>query len=337
MQVTANGTINLTFNFSAFGTVQGTVTDPSGTPIMGAAVFLNHQRIHVRTITDAHGFYALRVQPGQTYALGAQQPGYVLTNAQKVTVSAAATQTVNLVMAPASIGVGGDALVAGTGGAPAVYAWIWASNHLGGYAQTRSNGFGAWGMRLAPGTWYVTARFDGYRTAAPVQVAVPTSGNLSGIHLLLTPIPAYQTPLPAATTFEPNTGVSVATPDNSVEVQVPANVAGDGSAAYSIVVQETTSVPDTANGTPLGGRGVNVTIADAGNNPLSALNGSMTLNMTYDPASLPVGVSGASLTVAYLDAATGTWQPLAGTVDLASHTISGATSQLGTFAILLPQ
>jgi len=333
--VQANNTLNLIFNFSAYGTVQGTVADQSGTPIAGAAVFLTHQRIRVRTITDAHGYYALRVQPGLTYRLGAQQPGYVLANGQKITVSRATTQTVNLIMTTSLVPVGGNVLVAGTAGAPAVYAWIWAINGQGGYAQTRSSGFGNWSLRLTPGVWAIRARFDGYNLARPLKITVPQGGRMNGVHLLLTPIPGYQAPLPAATTFDPSVGVGVSTPDNTVEAQVPANAAGGASGTYSIDLQETTAVPDTTNGTPLGGQGVIVTIADAANNPLAALNSSMALNFTYNPAQLPAGVSPTSLVVGYLDTVTGTWQPLPTTVDPASHTVSAATTQLGTFAILL--
>jgi len=337
VRVTPNGTLDVAFDFTRVGTVQGTVEDTTGAPIPGAAVFLRRGAIDVRTITDMHGYYNLHVQSGHTYTLEAEQPGYVLRDIKRVYVVAGATRTVNLTLAAALNGASGDALVAGTNSAPAVYAWIWATTGHGGYAQTHADGFGAWSLRLTPGRWAVRARFDGFATARPVIVDVPVAGRVTGVHLSLTAVPRYVAPLPAAAAFQAGLGVSVGTPDNAAEVIVPANVAGQGSATYSIDVRETGNVPDAANGAPLGGRGVEIAVSDGSGNPLPQLDGAMTVNLTYKPADLPAGVSPSALTVGYLDTATGTWQPLPCTVDLASHTVSVSTNQLGTFALLLPR
>lgn len=72
------------------GTVHGTVTDPSGLPILNAKVTATlEQRGTARTVdTNAQGFYVLLLLPVGAYRIAVEAPGFKLFNRQGVSLTA---------------------------------------------------------------------------------------------------------------------------------------------------------------------------------------------------------------------------------------------------------
>src|SRR4051812_40450342 len=80
------------------GTIQGTVTDPSGAVVTGASVSATNLKTGVRTerkTTDA-GFFALSLLPAGEYSVTAQAAGFQNLTQTRVIVDALATVGLDL-------------------------------------------------------------------------------------------------------------------------------------------------------------------------------------------------------------------------------------------------
>jgi hypothetical protein len=68
----------MTFGQDAVGRIVGTVTDPAGSPILGASVKVtnNATQISQETVTDENGYYQVLSLPIGTYTVAIEQSGF---------------------------------------------------------------------------------------------------------------------------------------------------------------------------------------------------------------------------------------------------------------------
>ena len=70
----------------------------------------------------------------------------------------------------------------------------------------------------------------------------------------------------------------------------------------------------------------------------ATFNPPLTMTLTYDPATIPAGVSETSLFLAYYDTTTGQWIALPGSVDdPVTHTVTAPTSHFTKFSVMAPR
>ena len=82
--------------------LSGTVVDPSGAVIAGAAVRVNNEAISQATHTDPRGVYALRVAPGN-YHLQVDSPGFARFETSQLHISAGRDRVVNVSLTIAAV------------------------------------------------------------------------------------------------------------------------------------------------------------------------------------------------------------------------------------------
>ena len=78
------------------GTVIGTVTDPSGAVVSGAAVTLTGPGLTLKTATNGNGQYLIQAVPPGTYSLIVVKSGFATTKTANVVVTVGMQATVNL-------------------------------------------------------------------------------------------------------------------------------------------------------------------------------------------------------------------------------------------------
>jgi len=81
---------------TASGTVVGTVTDPSGAVIAGAAVTLNSAGATFRTVTNSAGRYIVQSVPPATYSMTVRKAGFSAGRTVGIVVSVGMQSTVNM-------------------------------------------------------------------------------------------------------------------------------------------------------------------------------------------------------------------------------------------------
>jgi len=138
------------------GWINGTVTDDSLVPLVGATVSANG----VSNVTDASGFYSLEVSPG-TYDVTAEMTGYV-SQTVSVTVSADVTviQDFALSLTPPEVGWINGTVTDADSGLPIAGASITADGY-----STVTNASGNYELEVEPGTYTVTASLAGYESS----------------------------------------------------------------------------------------------------------------------------------------------------------------------------
>src|SRR5687767_6986468 len=89
-----------TFGQTGSGTIQGTVTDPTGAVVPGAAVTATHIATGVKTerVTTGAGLYVLSPLPPGEYSVHVNAPGFQTLTQDKLTVNALATIGLDLTL-----------------------------------------------------------------------------------------------------------------------------------------------------------------------------------------------------------------------------------------------
>ena len=175
------------------GTLNGTVTDASATPLNGATVTLSNG---ASTATNASGFYQFGSVPAGTYGVSAAKTGYTTGTASGVVVTAGSTTTQNFALTPSPPGT----LQGTVTDASTQLAVNGATVTLSTGATATTNPSGVYQFAsIAAGTYSVTAAKAGY-TSNTASGVVVTSGGTTTQDFALT------APAPTITGFTPNRG-----------------------------------------------------------------------------------------------------------------------------------
>jgi hypothetical protein len=145
---------------------------------------------------------------------------------------------------------------------------------------------------------------------------VPTSSSGSGT--VTTDAIASGTPVTLDFSASAGTTIDVTT-NNTVDAGTPVTVT-----AYTSPPITGMSLPTF---TPVGRY---ITITAQG---LEANVSSVIINMQYDPAALPTGVTEANLVIEYYNVATQSWESLPSTVDTVNHIVSATSTHLSTYGL----
>ncbi len=188
--VAAAGITTLDFALLEPSIVNGTVTNTSGSPVVGALVEIAGRSI----TTDANGDYTLEIESG-THAVRISAITYVAATSP-VTAPANGSVTLDVVLADAPTILEGEVLDASTD-EPIVGATV---SFAGGTATTDDNGFYKF-IGVEPDTYTVTASAPGFLTLTdPVLV---DKGFAATLDFGLSPIP------PPTTTHHPEADARV--------------------------------------------------------------------------------------------------------------------------------
>jgi acid phosphatase len=171
--------------------IGGTVFDQLHQPIPGALVNASGGTVHVSTVTNGTGGFALAL-PNGTYSLTAQAVGYQ-PQSMTVTVSGASIGNLQFTL---QVGSGPTYLVTGrvldAGRSPISRATVTISGPTG-YLAMVANSTGEYSFRVGNGTYVLTANATGFLSASKM---VPVLGAaLSGIDFVLTRAPSMTFPV----------------------------------------------------------------------------------------------------------------------------------------------
>ena len=88
------------------GSIQGTITDPSGAAVPTATVTATNVATNAKTVqqTTETGFYSIAALPAGQYTVNVTATGFQSVTQEKVLVDALATITVNLSLQVGSVG-----------------------------------------------------------------------------------------------------------------------------------------------------------------------------------------------------------------------------------------
>ena len=159
------------------GTLHGTVASAaSGAPIGGANVTVSGASGGRSTTTDSAGAYSFTL-PAGSYAVRVRASGY-LAASENTSFSAGGTTTLDFALsAPAAATYAVTGVVVGAGGAPLARANVSVLSSLGTVGTTTAAN-GSFSVRLANGTFSLTATAPGYGSAT-------LNGSVAGSALAL--------------------------------------------------------------------------------------------------------------------------------------------------------
>lgn len=204
------------------GTLSGTVTNSSSTPIVAANIDINPGGI--TAVTDAAGHYSITLAAG-TYTVSAAKYGYITSTVPGVTITAPGTTTQNFTLAAApTYTISGSVTDSGT--TWPLYARIDIAGSPGGPVFTNPS-TGSYSVDLAAGsyTFTVTAMSGGYTAAVlPITVTTTATRNIGlAVNAVTCSAPGYKislgvcSPIPSVgfvtgTVRDANTGAAISNP-----------------------------------------------------------------------------------------------------------------------------
>src|SRR5579862_8691712 len=170
--ITVNSGASTTANFSLtqnVGTIAGTVTSSTGTPLANATV--SYSGGSTTATTNASGAYTLKVAPG-TYTVSVTATGYQTSTQSNVTVTQGATTTTNFSLTLTTGTIAGT--VTTSTGTAISGATI---SYSGGSATATTNASGAYTLTVVPGTYSVTAAATGYQSSTQSSITVTANST----------------------------------------------------------------------------------------------------------------------------------------------------------------
>lgn len=318
--ITAGATTYLTIALPDFVTLSGTVT-------ANATVWASRTDGpgKFNTASTSDGNYSLKLPSGYSYMVGASLPGYVNTPITLTNFSATTTQNLTLTQSAYTI----SGTVSDSSGAVSEgFAWATKANN-GGWIGSEISANGSYSLGVDDGTWTV------YASAPCLQASNGTTQTGSGtVNFTLTSISGCNFVPPEMSSIVPSNGGTVAT--SGVAVNIPANALGTGTTNVSFNVGNPTTVPPaTLNATPIGNAAKTITASDSNGTSISNLSNSIEISITYSASDIPAG-SEDNLQLAYWNTTTGTWDPVAATLDTTNNTLTGMVDHLSDFAPIIP-
>jgi len=325
--VTVDGTEGLTVTIPTLRSVTGTVTD--GTSAVGSAwvdIMLPGSSVHFGTQAASDGTFSLQVADSATsYKLNAMKPGYV-RQPSSLTVNGANAGGQTLAMTSASLTITGQVLIGSSG---AANAFVRAEKQGGGFAGTQADANGNYSLSVTAGTWSVFAVAEGYAEAGLSTNPLPVTASVSSKNITLSTTVSLNAPKTQPIT--PSSGGTLEDSTSGVKLTIPANALGSDTSAGNIESKDTNNVRGTSAAKPVGGKAKDIKATDSSGNPITTLNSSVTVDLTYTKADLATTASASDssintkaevdkLQMGYWDETTSNWVSLASTITYLSST-----------------
>jgi len=331
-----SGTVSKTISYditSNVGAISGSVTLSGTGTTTDAYVWAANSSGHAGAQVDSSGNFSFKVKAG-TYDVGIDKPGYIGSLTTSVVVTAGATTTVNdLTLTRAGSSISGTVYKSGTEEANA---WVWATNGSGGWVGAEADGDGNFTLEVTSGNWTIEAASEGYESV-PVNVAAGTTGlsiNLTNA------ISGYSAEAPTVAPIVPKTGGVIQGSDVKIEAPEGALDAQDTNTGR-VSIEKTTSVPRSNDAKPLGNMAYEISVSNASGTPITVLNDSITISLTYSASDLSsAGITqteALDLSLGYFDSTLNKWVTIP--TNVATTTgggviFTGTTEHLSDFAPL---
>ena len=265
--------------------VSGTVTD--GTNLISDAwveIGSPQTGVHFGTQSDADGaFSGLKVATG-TYMLEAHKSGYISTPNTIVVSADLSGQTITL--AKSDLTISGQVKI-GSSGAP--NAFVRAEKLGGGFAGTQSDTNGNYTLTVDDGDWLVHAMAEGYKEESYANYITVSGSAVSNIDITLATKFSKALAAPKVGPMTPSQGGIFENSNAGVFVDVPANALGRGSNAGQLQAKDTNNVLNTPGAKPVGGVGKQISAVDSNGTPITTLDNSVVLKLTYSKDDLTTG------------------------------------------------
>ena len=265
--------------------------------------------------------FSLSVADSATdYEINAMKPGF-FREPSSLTVNGANVTGQTLTVASASTTISGQVLI---GSAGAANAFVRADRQGGGFTGTQADSNGNYTLAVNSGFWKVYAVAEQYAetefASNPIDV---TGGSVTGKDITLSGTVSLDPPKSKSIT--PASGGTLEDDVAGVKLTIPANALGSSTSAGNLQAKETNNVRGTASSTPLGGKAQEIKATDSDGNPITTLNDSVTVEMTYTKAELAAIASATdaaidtntetdALQMAYWDETTANWVTIPSTI-----------------------
>ncbi|MFA6096167.1 MAG: Ig-like domain-containing protein [Candidatus Paceibacterota bacterium] len=306
--LTVNSDEGLTVTLPTLRTVSGTVTDGTNN-LQNAWVEIGDPTtgVHFGTSTNASGAFSLQVvNSSSDYFVQAMKPGYV-SDLANITVNTGVTDgnlaSGTYTLAATSLTIQGQIKIGATG---AANAFVRAEKQGGGFAGTQADTSGNYTLYVTAGSWKVYGVAEGYAEAAytsnPIAI---TTASVTGKDITLTTQVTLSAPKSKPIT--PASGGTLEDTTAGVKITVPANALGSSTSAGNIQSKETNNVRQTSSSKPVKkydsatGTYINaakeIKASDSDGNPITNLNDSVTVEMTYSKAEMAATPSGSDASI----------------------------------------
>ena len=304
--VVTSTTVSKTISYnitSNVGTISGSVSFSGTGTSTDAYVWAANSSGHTGEQVDSSGNFSFKVKAG-TYDVGIDKPGYIGSVTTSITVTAGAITTVNgLALTRAGSEISGTVYKSGVAESGA---WVWATNGAGGWVGDETDGNGAFTLEVNSGDWTIKSVAEGYESE-PVNVSAGTTG----ISISLTnAIPGYTSESPTVAPIVPKTGGVIQGSNVKIEAPEGALDAQDTNTGY-VSIQKTTSIPKSNDTKALGDIAYDISVSNASGTPITVLNDSITISLTYSPSDLTsAGITQAEalgLSLGYFDTTLNKW------------------------------
>lgn len=344
--MTVDGSEGITITLPTLRTVSGTVTDGANN-ISEAWVEIGNPTtgVHFGTKSASNGSFSLKVADSSSaYFISAMKPGY-FREPSSLTINGADPSVQTLILTTASTTIAGQALIGSSG---AANAFVRAEKQGGGFSGTQADANGVYTLYVSSGVWKVYAVAEGYAEAGysanPIDV---TGGSVTGKNITVTSSVSLNPPKSKPIT--PASGGTLEDTTAGVKLTIPANALGSSTSSGNIQAKETNNVRETDSARPVGGKAKDIKATDSSGNPITILNNSVTVEMTYTKAELAAVASEADssintkaevdkLKMAYWDETTANWVTLASSLtykDSDGAVMSGPASDLSNISTVV--
>lgn len=319
--VTVNGNESLTITLPTLRTITGTVTDGANN-IVEAWVEIGNPTtgVHFGTKSASNGSFTLRVADSESaYFINVMKPGY-FREPSLLTVNGSNPSAQTLTLAVASTTISGRIYIGSSG---AANAFVRAERQGGGFSGTQADANGNYTLYVNTGTWKVFAVADGYAEAGysgnPINISTSVSGKDITLSSQISLNPPKSKPI------TPSSGGTLEDTTAGVKLTIPANALGSSTSAGNIQAKETNNVRQTDSARPIGGKAKEIKATDSSGNPITTLNDSVTVEMSYTKSELAAVASESDssintkseadkLKMAYWDETTSNWVTLASSI-----------------------
>lgn len=333
---TVNGAEGITVTLPTLRTISGTVyktAASAGNELDKAWVELinetNGVRIGGLSITD--GTFSLQA-PNGTYKIQAMKPGYTVAPATLV-VAGNSTGN-NVILNISAITVTGRVKIGSSGAARAFVR----AEKVGETTiiSNQADANGDYTLNLPSGSWRIYGVAEGYQEVQYGSGVI--AGSASGIDITLSSTLSLKPPKSKPIT--PAQGGELIDTDAGVKLTIPASAFGSSTSSGQVQAKETNNVGRSASAKIAGNKAKEIQATDSSGNPITSLNGSVTVEMNYTSADLTAGgiatADEGKLNLAYWDDTANNWVNIPATLDTSSKTLRGNTDHLTVFAIVLP-
>ncbi|HCC21814.1 TPA: hypothetical protein DEP86_00245, partial [Candidatus Uhrbacteria bacterium] len=284
----------LTVTLPTRRTITGKVTDSTDNIANAWVEIVNPTTgVHFGTQTNSTAGpdtnFSFSVADG-TYFINAMKPGYFR---QPTTIIVGAdTTTQTLIMTAATTTIAGQVLIGATG---APNSFVRGEKMGGGFSGTQADANGNYVLPVDSGEWKIYAVAEGYQEAGyasnPIDVS---SGSVTGKNITLTT--AVNMASPRSRPITPSSGGTIDDQDSGLRLNVPANALGTSNSSGTLTARETNNVRSTdtaylvmvydSQTETYVPAAKELSATDSDGNPITNLEGSVSLEMDYTIAEL---------------------------------------------------